>query len=83
MQMAYKYIHVTYEKTWMQYKWTLTKHHWMRVTANENESSLKVFAQKHSSQTNSIFYLSNVFHKIFQGYNCRENTKKIGTKYKQ
>lgn len=30
----------------------------MRVTANENESSLKVFAQKHSSQTNSIFYLS-------------------------
>ena len=55
----------------------------MRVTANENESSLKVFAQKHSSQTNSIFYLSKVFHKIFQGYNCRENTKKIGTKYKQ
>lgn len=55
----------------------------MRITANENESSLKVFAQKHSSQKNSIFYLSNVFHKIFQGYNSRENTKKIGTKYKQ
>lgn len=31
----------------------------MRITANENESSFKAFAQKHSNQTNSIFYLSN------------------------